>query len=472
MTPDRLISGSTSTGNNGRSPTFDLFSVDTAEGRSDIANGRRFSEHHRNKVRWVHAWKKWVAYDGRRWKIDDDGRVARLGKGISDLLWVESRKSGNKRAFAFAARSAESGRVNAMLTMASTEPEMSITPEQLDRDPWLLNCEDGTLHLRTGRLRQHNRDDFLTKLAPIHFDYERPAPLWLQFLDDVLASKAELIGYMQRLIGYSLTGTTSEHVLLILYGTGANGKSVFVNTILSLLGQDYCLKAPSDLLLAKQGAHPTERADLFGKRFIATNETDDGRRLSEALVKELTGGDKVRARRMREDFWEFSPTHKIWLATNHKPQVRGTDHGIWRRLKVVPFTVTIPNEQQDKQLETKLLEEKAGILAWAVRGCIDWQRSGLQEPEVVTRATDEFRHDQDLIGSFIDDRCEEWEDAEIGATWIYRTYVDWCRENGEEELNQRRFGQALTERGIGKRKSGGSIMRLGLRLKIQGPLDH
>ena len=465
MTTDRITSETGKAESNGKAGRFDLLAINTAEGRTDVANGRRFAEYHRNKVRYCHQWRKWLAYDGQRWQLDDAGRVHRLAKGISDLLWAEARKSETKRALAFAARSAESGRISAMLNMAATEPGLSISPDQLDRDRWLLNCQNGSLDLRTGKLRIHKREDYLTKVAPVEFDPETLAPRWLEFLDRILANNVDLVGYVQRLVGYSLAGTSTEHILPILYGTGANGKSVFVNTVLALLGEDYGLKAPSDLLLAKKDSHPTERADLFGRRFVACTETDDGRRLSESLVKEITGGDKIRARRMREDFWEFHATHKVWLATNHKPQVRGTDHGIWRRLKLIPFTVRIPDSEQDKQLEVKLLEERAGILSWAVRGCLDWQRSGLLEPEIVSSATSEYRLDQDLLGTFLEDRCETREGAETGATWLYRTYVEWCRENGEEELSQWRFGQALTERGIGQRKTKSIVMRTGLALR-------
>ena len=194
---------------------------------------------------------------------------------------------------------------------------------------------------------------------------------------------------MQRLAGYALTGDTSEHVLPFLYGTGANGKTTLINALMQTLG-DYAQLAAPDLLLAKRGAHPTELADLFGMRFVASASVEDGRRLAESLAKQLTGGDRVKARRMREDFWEFEPTHKIFLAANHKPIVRGTDHGIWRRVKLVPFTVTVPAEEQDKRLAEKLTAEAAGILAWAVRGCLDWQSDGLGEPEEVKAATKEY----------------------------------------------------------------------------------
>ncbi|MEO8495520.1 MAG: phage/plasmid primase, P4 family [Planctomycetota bacterium] len=217
-------------------------------------------------------------------------------------------------------------------------------------------------------LRRHDIDDSITKLSKVQYDPKADCPTWREFLDRIMAGNSELIAYLRRLVGYCLTGCTTEQVLPLLYGTGANGKSVFLNTVQALQGRDYAIKAAPDLLLAKKGAHPTELADLHGKRFVACIESDDGRRLAESLVKELTGGDSIRARRMREDFWEFAPTHKIWLATNHKSTVRGTDHGIWHRVKLIPFTVTIPDDEQDKELPNKLLAELPGILTWALLG--------------------------------------------------------------------------------------------------------
>jgi putative DNA primase/helicase len=236
-------------------------------------------------------------------------------------------------------------------------------------------------------------------------------------------------------------------VLPFLYGTGSNGKTTLITTVMSVLG-DYGQQAAPDLLLAKQGAHPTELADLFGARFVASVEVEDGRRFAESLVKQLTGGDKIRARRMREDFWEFDATHKVFLAANHKPVVRGTDHGIWRRIKLIPFTIKIPDAQQDKSLPKKLKAELPGILAWAVRGCSDWQREGLGEPEEVTSATEEYRSEMDVLANFIEDRCVEHEDAHAAAAQLWKAWKSWADISGEKIGTQKAFGARLTERGF------------------------
>jgi putative DNA primase/helicase len=322
-------------------------------------------------------------------------------------------------------------------------------PDVLDRDSWLLNCPNGTVELKTGKLREHRREDYITKLCPAVFMPDAKAPTWLAFLENIFEENSDLIGFVQRLCGYCLTGDVSEQVLPIFYGVGANGKSTFVNAILNMLGVDYSIKAPQDFLVRKkQDAHPTEIADLFGKRLIAAVETDEGRRLAESLVKELTGGDRIRARRMREDFWEFAPTHKVILACNHKPEIRGTDYAIWRRIRLVPFNVIIPRNQQDKKLPKKLHAELPGVLAWCVRGCLDWQRDGLGYPLDVERATESYRSDQDLLGTFFLERCVTGPAFKARAGELYETYKKHCESTGEFALSQRRFGAQLSERGF------------------------
>ncbi len=249
------------------------------------------------------------------------------------------------------------------------------------------------------------------------------------------------------------------------YGSGANGKSVFLNTLLAILGDDYAMKAPHDLLMAKRGnSHPTERASLFGKRMVAAIETDEGRRLAEGLVKELTGGDSITARRMYEDNWQFWPTHKIWMCANHKPIVRGNDYGIWRRIKLIPFVVTIPPKRQDKDLPAKLLAERSGILRWCVDGCVTWRRYGLAEPHSVTKATAEYRDDEDVIGKWLEDCCAVGETLESQATALYESYCGWCDKANERPKNQTAFGREMTARGFGPDKKSGVSIRNGLSL--------
>src|SRR5262249_502237 len=333
-----------------------------------------------------------------------------------------------------------------------------ILPDQLDRDPWLLNCANGTVELRTGRLREHRHGDYLTKLSPVPYDPNARAPQFDHFLHTIFGGNEPVIRYLQRLVGYALTGDVSEQILPIFWGSGANGKSTLLNALTDMLGTSYAIKAATDLLMVKRGdTHPTERADLFGKRLVLCIETEEGKRLAEALVKDLTGGDRIRARRMREDFWEFSPTHKVILCTNHRPRITGTDHAIWRRIRLIPFTVTIPDDNQDKRLPEKLRSELPGILAWAVQGCLAWQRDGLPTPEEVQVATKEYRDTQDLLGQFLDECCLAGNDNfRCKASALYTAYQSWCERGGEEPSKQRGFGESMTERGFKREQSNGT----------------
>lgn len=323
---------------------------------------------------------------------------------------------------------------------------MPINQGDMDSNPWLLNVQNGTLDLRTGELCEHRREDFITKLCPVTFDPGAKCPQWRQVLQRIFSDNKILIQYIQRLAGYILTGKTEEHILPLLYGTGANGKTTLVELLLKLLGSDYAMKAAPDLLMARRGeSHPTDRADLFGKRFVACVETEDGRRMAESLVKEITGGDRIRARRMREDFWEFTPTHHVWLAGNHKPTVRGNDHGIWRRIKLIPFDVVIPDAQQDKQLPEKLAAELPGILNWCIEGCLEWQRNGMREPPIVQAATKEYSDEMDRLGQFIDDYCETGPEFMAPATVLYQTFLS---EMSDARISQQAFGASLRQRGF------------------------
>ena len=432
-------------------------SISVPSGRTDSVNAARLVERHGLDIRWVGAWDKWLIWNGQVWSPDQARKIDAFAKQSASTLWSdikEIQKQGDvlletvKAMMAFAKGSNNASGIRATVGLARSEPGVCVQQDELDSDPWLLNVENGTLDLRTGDLREHRRADFLTKMAPVTFDPAATCPRWRKFLQQIFAGDDHkaLTGYMQRLMGYGLTAVTEEHILPFLYGSGANGKSTLVEAYLSLLGTDYAMKAPPDLLLAKRGeAHPTERADLFGKRFAAAVETEAGRSLAESLVKELTGGDRIRARRMREDFWEFAPTHKVWLAGNHKPTVHGTDHGIWRRLKLIPFNVIIADEKQDKKLPEKLSRELSGILNWALEGCLDWQHEGLQEPDIVREATKEYSEEMDDVGEFLASRCETGDRCEEAATVLFNLFrADYP----ESSMSQKAFGAELKRQGF------------------------
>ncbi len=376
-----------------------------------------------------------------------------------------------KDMYSWARSSNSASGIRNMIAMAKSD--LAIGPEELDTDPWLFNVENGTIDLRTGKMREHRKEDFITKLAPVVFDPAATCPRWEKFLRTIFQGKEDLVGYVQRLVGCCLTGVVEEHMLPFLYGTGANGKSTLCETVLKLMGPDYAMKAAPDLLMAKRGeTHPTDRADLFGKRFVACIETEEGRRMAEALTKELTGGDRVRARRMREDFWEFTPTHHVWLAGNHKPAITGADHGIWRRVKLIPFDVVIPEDQQDKKLPAKLVAELPGILNWAIAGCLAWQRDGMQEPEIVRAATAEYSTEMDEVGQFIEEHCELGPDLMAPATELYEAFL---KQTGNTRISQQTFGSRLRQKGFerGRITSGVNKAKHGWRgLRLRSDADR
>jgi P4 family phage/plasmid primase-like protien len=415
---------------------------------TDLGNAERFVAHHGEAVRYCYPWRKWLVWTGARWERDEAGRVYRLAKETVRSIYREAsdeEDEARRKALAKHARASESEtRIRAMVELA--KPEIPVSPSELDADPWLLNCENGTIDLRAGELSEHRREDLITKLIPTTHDQEATAPTFEVFLERILPSEP-VRRFVQRAVGYAATGIVSEEILPILHGVGANGKSTLINACMEALG-DYAIQAAPDLLLAKRGSHPTELADLFGARFVASVEVDEGRRLAESLVKQLTGRDPIKARRMREDFWQFDPTHTVFLATNHRPEVRGTDHAIWRRIRLVPFTVTIPRAEQDKALPEKLRAELPGILRWIVEGCLAWQREGLGDPDEVAAATGQYREDMDILAAFIADRCVVHPSTSAGATPLYNAYKEWCEEHGETKEKQTKFGLRLRERGF------------------------
>jgi len=427
---------------------------------TDLGNAKRLVATHGDNMRYCHDWGTWLLWDGKKWIRDSSGGAERLAKSTIAALYEEAARmqDEDKRTtlIKHALRSESQRAIQAMLALATSEQGIPIQPGLMDADPWLLNCTNGTINLKTGELLPHSRNDFLTKMVGVAYDKNANSPLWLKFLNRIMDGNQNLIRFLQKAIGYSLTGDVGEQVFFVNFGHGANGKTVLLRTLLSLLS-DYGKTVDPELLLAKTGdSHPTGRADLMGTRLAVALESEEGRRLNESLVKWLTGGDKLKARFMRQDFFEFSPTHKIWFSTNHRPVIRGTDNAIWRRIRLIPFSVTIPPEERDRNLCEKLSGELSGILNWAVEGCLAWQSEGLGEPDEVRKATDTYRADMDLIGEFINATCILSSASEVRASSLYQRYQTWCTENGEHPLAQRNFGIRLTERGfIRQRRSGG-----------------
>jgi putative DNA primase/helicase len=435
---------------------------------TELGYARRLVAAYGTRLRYVPAWRRWLVWDGTRWAHDSTGQAARWMKSIARTQTARAMAITDERDRAAAIRLTRRGETSAAvagaLTLASTEPGIVVTPDGLDADPFLLNCANGTLDLRTGELRPHDPADLLTKITRAAYRPGADGPEFAGFLARV-QPEAAVRAYLCRLIGHSLEGRVAEHIVAIFCGGGANGKTTFAGAMAYALG-DYSGPADPELLTARDyAAHPTGAADLFGLRLAILHETDRGRHLAEATVKRLTGGDRIKARRMREDFWSFDPSHTFVMLTNHRPIVGGTDEGIWRRIKLIPWEVEIPPAEQDPDLGDRLALEADAILTWAVGGHRDWREHGLADPEKVTAATGAYRAESDAVARFVDQRCLTGPHFAVQSAQLFAVWSKWCAEEGEEHGTQTAFSLALIGRGFDKSKDGyGRIQWKGIAL--------
>ncbi len=422
--------------------------------RTDLGNAERLVDLHGQNLRYCHDWKQWLAWDGRRWKVDATAAVERCAKDTVRRIYTEAAavtgeddaaQDLRKSLYRWATASESAGHIHAMIDLAASEPGIPVTPDDLDPDPWLLNCLNGVLDLRTGELHPHDRALLITKLCPVEYRADATAPTWDAFLSRIMGNNQALIGFLQRAIGYTLTGDVSERVLFLLHGVGANGKSTLLEAIRDTMG-DYSQRTPTETLMLQRGntGPRDDIARLKGARFVSASESDDGRRLAESLVKDLTGGDTITARFLYARLFEYRPEFKIWLATNHRPEIRGTDAAIWDRLRLIPFSVRIPEGERDRHLATKLRAELPGILAWVVRGCREWQAHGLQAPREVLAATDQYRADMDDLAGWLAECCTVGADVSAPATAAVESFNAYTG----QRMTPKRFARALTERGF------------------------
>jgi putative DNA primase/helicase len=408
-----------------------------------------FTRRYADDWRYCAPWGKWFVWVDVRWVPDQMLYVSHLSRGICRAASLRADTPRVK------AKLASSATISAVEKISRSDPAHSSSAEEWDADVWALNTIGGVVDLRSGGIRPHRREDRMTKIATA--TPQGNCPTWLSFLADVTANDPDLINYLQIMVGYCLTGVTSEHALFFLYGTGANGKSVFVNVLATILG-DYAANAPMDTFMeTRTDRHPTDLAGLRGARFVSSVETEQGRRWNESKVKTITGGDKVSARFMRQDFFEYLPQFKLLIAGNHKPSIRNVDEAMKRRLHLIPFTVTIPPERRDGKLTEKLLKERDGILAWAVEGCLRWQQQGLKPPSSVVSATEDYFEAEDALRQWLEERCEQNTQAKVATSDLYADWREWAERAGEYVGSIKRFVENLQTRGFERTRLHGGV---------------
>ncbi|WP_222124086.1 DNA primase family protein, partial [Bacillus toyonensis] len=413
---------------------------------TELGNAERIAYEYGHVIKFVTD-IGWYIWDGKRWRVDTKKEIERITAKVLRSLSKSEDESEIKWA-----RMCERRNVR----MNSIKDLMPLVPgarEDFDRHKYVLNVANGMVDLQTGQLRPHNRDVYLSKITNVTFDEQAKCPEWLKFLEQIFQGNQELMDYMQRLMGYSLTGEITEQIMVFLIGGGSNGKSTFINIIKDLMG-DYGKQAKSDTFIKKKetGAN-NDIARLVGSRFVSAIESEDGERLSETFVKQITGGEPILARFLRQEFFEFIPEFKVFFTTNHKPVIKGVDEGIWRRIRLIPFNLQLPKEKRDKKLPEKLSLEMSGILNWAIEGCLKWQQSGLNDPAIVRKATGDYKEEMDILGPFMFECCFKREDVQIEAKELYEVYANWCFRNGEHQLKNRAFYRILETQGF-KRERG------------------
>ena len=442
--------------------------------RDDLGNSQRFTDRYGDIVRYSYISNKFYVYDDTKWAEDDRGMVDRMITATvedmkNETLFIapdvdEEEAEKEWRKFIKQSRSHRS--MKNMKEVA--KQEIAVLPETFDQDKMAFNTVNGYVDLNSGAFYDHDREKYFSKIAKAEYTDTMQAPIWESFLEDIFDGDKDVIRYIQKAIGYSLTGSTAEQVMFFLHGRGRNGKSLFVETIAEILG-DYSSNLRASSLMIKKGDDVgNDIARLKGNRFVTSSEPNEGFVLDEGLIKELTGGEKITVRFLYQEDFELEPEFKLWLTTNHKPIIKGTDDGIWRRVVLVPFDVQIPKHKVDKKLKYKLLKEAPGILDWALEGCMMWQREGLEMPYAIKKASQEYRRDMDLLDGFIYDECEAGSEYEVRGKELYQVYKRWAMENGEYEMTNTKFGREISKKLEKSRKRDG-VYYQGIKIKEAYP---
>lgn len=427
---------------------------------TDTGNAHRLIDRFGTIVRYSYNRKRWMYWDGKMWRVDEGSEIKKLADAICEDIKKEAILEQDEKAqiemLRWAAKTASSKGKDNMIKEAQHLDGIPASPDEFDAYPDFINCQNGIVNLRNGELIPHDSNFMMSKITYCDYDQTGEEPkLWLSFLDDVTNHNKELQEYIQKCIGYSLSGSTREQCAYFLYGIGNNGKSTFLDVVADMLGGYASNAQPETIMMKKWGSDgaSSDIARLKSARFVTSEEPTEGVRLNEGLLKQLTGGSKVTCRFLYGDEFEYMPEFKIWIATNHKPIIRGTDFGIWRRIKLIPFEVNIPKEKVDKMLKYKLRKEMSKIMRWAVEGCIKWQKEGIQEPQCVQEAVKEYKQEMDLLAGFlesciiIDYDCKE----RIASSDLFKAYSRWAKENNEYEMSSKKFfreiGKKLPDKG-------------------------
>jgi len=441
---------------------------------TDMGNAQRMHAAVQGQVLYVPQFDRWYTWHGTHWQEDDTFEIVRLAKEAVRAIYAEAAATDDddqrKKLIKWGVQSENRSRVEAMLSLLRSEPDIAVRPADLDQHPMYLACTNGTLDLTTGDLMAPDSTHLLTRRIEVAYDPAADCPIWERFLLRVMDGDMERVSFLQRLIGHALTGDTTGKYLVFMYGPkGNNGKSTMVEIITRLLGP-YALKSPTEMIMTKayRGGIPNDIARLRGVRFTVTNEVDEGMMLSESVVKDLTGNDTLTARFMRAEFFDFRPTHKLWIYGNHRPEIKGTDPAIWDRVKLIPFDVEIPPTERDPLMVERLAAELPGILAWAVRGNFYWRKMGLATPAAVKVATADYQREQDTIGQFLSECCALGANHQINAGMIYQAYEGWAKQLGLRGDSGTKFGADLTRRGFSVKRERSGKLRIGLDLNTYG----
>lgn len=425
------------------------------EGLTDAGNARRLVRLHGKDFRYSPS-LGWLVWDGTRWCKDTERKLMQLAKNTAQSILIEAaneKDDTRRQALAKHAAKSEGWRaLEAMIELAKSEPGVYVADASLDADLWALNVKNGTNNLKTGKLRLHRREDLITKIAPVAYDPKAKAPTFEKFVNRIFGGNKNLIEFVQRALGYSMTGMTREKALFYLYGVlGNNGKSTLVEAIADIFG-DYAHKTRIETFMASpsRGAGPApERIALRGSRFVRASEVPEGQRLDESFIKDVTGGiDKLYCRDLYKGGIEFRPELKLWVYGNHRPVMRGDDSALWNRVFLIPFDVSIPLHEQDKNLPEKLAAERSGILNWLIAGCLAWQRKGLAPPNEVRMATESYREEMDRIGQFIAECCKKVRGKKTPVADLYDAYAVWCKNSGVHPESKNKFSSRLEARGF------------------------